>query len=473
MAAQSRMCSSPWGSLPFELLIEIVSLCSAADRCSLKRTSHLWKDVVERWEQVSYSIEAFLGTWFPDPVALKEFRRVQKRTHFVISGSSALRFLCCQQFTPSDLDIYVNVDTFREVLDFVHRQSYRFVPTANQAPSIWNATDAVQTTQDATSPPGMSSYYSTPVSSVFKFVNGDLAIDVVVCFCVAQAILTFHSSVVMNMITYSHAICMFPWLTLVERTNVVNHNASSCGRDASLGKYKSRGWSTTPHVPVRRAMLPTDECGPNTRIIGDTKCMVVDIRSRVTGRTATCETRHFIEYQKHSFRISHTNNGVAAVFFDVIRCGETTLAVDPGLRRYKSRFITSDGEVSIRALMRLPRVSNNMIPNEVEALRMRILTTIREPKNNWDPNPLIASAIVSLMPVAYRVFGFRSKFTYSTLHRNGELWASVLINPENQVPDTHHPISAMFMDEHWGRLMSRNKILVVFGPSVNTSTSAM
>ncbi|THH04355.1 hypothetical protein EW145_g5587 [Phellinidium pouzarii] len=142
-----------------------------------------------------------------------EFRVLQARTEMVVSGSSALQFMDRMVYPQSDLDLYVAKDHAAQVCGWLPTEDgrgYRFVPSDRQIErGILTAQLALRS-------------HNTPM----------------------EYILSFHSTVVMNVITYRAAYSFYPKGTFEEGlmlpcdTREVNH-------DSGIEKYKARGWTVT------------------------------------------------------------------------------------------------------------------------------------------------------------------------------------------------------------------------------------
>ncbi|KIP08840.1 hypothetical protein PHLGIDRAFT_12311 [Phlebiopsis gigantea 11061_1 CR5-6] len=237
-----------------DLLYDLV--LRPADPCTLVRLSHTCRGAhaaVRSHVARTFNINAHLGRYFSDPLA---FRALQAATGTLISGSSALQFLDRTFYPEADLDLYCFYDARAEVGLWLMRQGYRFAPNSRQDPSfrVAVAQARVPGTDVAAGP------YSRmkAVSAVYTFVkrvesldgpSTRLKVQIIVAYNnPMEAIFHFHSTAVLNVISYSHAYALYPRATFLDRVSL-SLLPRSVLDDAVEAKYSQRGWRFLHALP--------------------------------------------------------------------------------------------------------------------------------------------------------------------------------------------------------------------------------
>lgn len=109
----------------------ILACLSPAEVIRVRRTSRLIHDAVTNFQNLAYNINRHLERFVKDPVAL---RRLQEKTKFLISGSSALQFLDRAFYPSTNLDIFAYPQTVRCIGEhLIEAEGYVFVPSGDQA----------------------------------------------------------------------------------------------------------------------------------------------------------------------------------------------------------------------------------------------------------------------------------------------------------------------------------------------------
>ncbi|KAJ8482370.1 hypothetical protein ONZ51_g5420 [Trametes cubensis] len=205
----------------------------------------------------AFNVNKRLSRYFRDPSA---FRSLQARTATVISGSFALQFFDRTFYPESDLDLYVHPNPL--VLDvglYLDTEGYIFQPQPWQE-ETWQAEieylcGTMRQPIDEIEDPGELStlYPLKSTRAVYTFVQkpaadadteGPRKVQIIVSrSSPLGAILDFHSTCVMNAITYNAAYALFPLPTLEHCTSLIINGANPSSHEA-LEKYTRRGWRT-------------------------------------------------------------------------------------------------------------------------------------------------------------------------------------------------------------------------------------
>ncbi|KAG2141376.1 uncharacterized protein EDB93DRAFT_1159358 [Suillus bovinus] len=259
----------------------------------LSRTCHMIYKAVIHFCQRAYNINRHLSRYFPDPLS---FRSLQARTGLVISGSSALQFLDRTFYPESDLDIYSHPGHVYEVLDWIESFGYRFEPHKYQEED-WRSQVSAEWdgTQPRRLPPVEPLWHSedhvrsTRYSNInevytfkrYVFIDEELVeLQVQVIEAIhnpIDTILKYHSTCVMNIITFDAAYSFYPIATFEDRSAL--QIPGSRHRPDVLAKYIRRGWR------VYTLLRPGDFAQPHespflpnvTRWVGDRHCWIVPL----------------------------------------------------------------------------------------------------------------------------------------------------------------------------------------------------
>jgi len=218
------------------LFEEILDYCALPEILALSLTS---KYLRERGKE--YLRKAFtnlLGCWVDDP---SEMSKLMIQTGSVLSGSNVLSFISrASHWTAQDMDLYVPTgQPATTMLSFLMREQYKRTTSA---------------------PPPNGAYLtighnirhihklSKTVLGEDGVTSGTRSIDVVECFSQRSVlpIFCFHSTLVMNWISPTEIVVLYPSLTF----NKIGLNHHLCkGTSASMlkkrlwkNKYTSRGY---------------------------------------------------------------------------------------------------------------------------------------------------------------------------------------------------------------------------------------
>ena len=162
----------------------------------LTRVNCLIHDEVQAYIRRTLVADRILSRFFENLVG---FRRVQRDTGALISGSVPLQELDRALYDGSDLDIYVSRDDAATIVRFVclcegyERETMPIDPIAPDEPTAHDP--RVPTEQDAQEPAYDFSLASTGIFEVQNFVRGVQRVQVIVTERTPlHVILNFHSS---------------------------------------------------------------------------------------------------------------------------------------------------------------------------------------------------------------------------------------------------------------------------------------
>ncbi|KAI0659026.1 hypothetical protein C8Q70DRAFT_916411 [Cubamyces menziesii] len=233
----------------------IFAHCSPRSLLRFRRVSRAAQQAVQDYMDRAFNVNKRLSRYFRDPLA---FRSLQARTAAIVSGSFALQFFDRTYYPESDLDIYTHPE--RSLLDvglYLQSEGYTFEPYSWQQGRWRDEVDQLCTRMNAhvdalENEDEVSELYDMKgTRAVYTFVRDPTPgapaattrkVQIIVARSTPlRALLDFHSSIVLNIITYNAAYCLYPLATLEAYTSLVL-NGGNPGKVAALEKYAKRGW---------------------------------------------------------------------------------------------------------------------------------------------------------------------------------------------------------------------------------------
>ncbi|PPQ82771.1 hypothetical protein CVT24_009831 [Panaeolus cyanescens] len=221
------------------------------------------------------SVVKMLRNYMP-PTLYDPFRELQHYCDALISGSAVVQLLTEANFGSIDLDIYVPQAKSRIFLEFMHAHFEYHSTTkhglqldapdhggprplhilARDDSDYWIATQ--------------SENVKCATASVATFAYGSRFIHVISCLVAPMdTILTFHSTVVMNIVSSTHIHCLYPKMTIVDKKALITGQRSTNG-DLCLVKYRARGYtffSSVNNSTLRSC--PVSPLSTKRRFVGD------------------------------------------------------------------------------------------------------------------------------------------------------------------------------------------------------------
>ncbi|TCD68642.1 hypothetical protein EIP91_010297 [Steccherinum ochraceum] len=223
----------------------------------LSRTCRDAYGVVRSYIKRTFNVNRLLSRFFQDPVA---FRSLQARTGLLVSGSTALQFFDRTSYPGSDLDMYLMPNAMVEVTTWLTGEGYEYEPYPEQAPNLQDAMKAL--TDDPlidfiTGAVVEHPLYPTrSIHGVYSFTkpSPDPSVQPSKVQCIVaktspmQVIFSYHSTCVMNVISYEKAYSLYPRASIVNHRSLVTCMQPSNGQPAALKKYADRGFSIETFV---------------------------------------------------------------------------------------------------------------------------------------------------------------------------------------------------------------------------------
>ncbi|KAF7341847.1 hypothetical protein MSAN_02040200 [Mycena sanguinolenta] len=210
----------------------------------LVRLSQTCKRVHFLVNDVCFNITRLLCRFF-GASGVEKFRQMQRRTGTLISGSMALQLFNRLTWRDSDLDIYVTRVSAPMAALFILQHDYKFYPRKSQDECI----DAQLDASEAYKTP---SYLGRGIADVLDFHKGSNKIQLIVASTdPMETIMSFHTTCVMNTITYDKAFSLYPWSTFVTSEALVVETVGA-GQEVGRQKYADRGWALTHAMSASR-----------------------------------------------------------------------------------------------------------------------------------------------------------------------------------------------------------------------------
>ncbi|TRM56538.1 hypothetical protein BD626DRAFT_413700, partial [Schizophyllum amplum] len=250
----------------------VLSCLNARDIAQYAMASRETHRRVKSYYRRAFYLPRALGCFFDNDQDIEEFRDIQRQTGMVISGSFALRFMGRLSFEPGDLDVYVKHTSAFVAGEFLTRAGYEYRPRRGQPSDFDDALALYQTSMEDRNDTGQ--YAATAIVGAYNFVNTRDE-NVIVQIITARTspvdvILGFHSTAVMNLITHSSAISLYPRETFLNKRSLrIARNSTRPSAQAALVKYKNRGFDILEDLDVADASDCEQEFGASYRYIGD------------------------------------------------------------------------------------------------------------------------------------------------------------------------------------------------------------
>jgi len=231
---------------------------------------------------IKWHIDSYLSRWLPDP---QGFRRTLDQYCGIISGSAALHFLdqpSSSIWQPSDLDVYIHSHHIWKIHFYLtKKQSYVYhgFKSAGQARYALPEIYEVRTYSRIRPQTG-----SRVVIQLISLLPKDAVCRRNGCEgrcrdqCIETILKNFHSTAVLNYLTGTEAVSLFPQTTFhyKRRKTYPLRPYDRAAMERVVQKYVGRGWAVAEVVPRERKKLlhPLRK----SRFVGDKLCwrMVFD-----------------------------------------------------------------------------------------------------------------------------------------------------------------------------------------------------
>ncbi|KAJ3762350.1 hypothetical protein EV360DRAFT_7583, partial [Lentinula raphanica] len=264
---------------------KIVAYLDIRDLINFQQTCRAANSHVTDLNRRAYKLKRILSPFF-DEDEIGDFRIVQASatTGAIISGSAALQFFNRECYDTldrsSDLDTYCFLPRCIDVGNWLTSKGYVFQPRQGQRRSFFN--DWHKTCDNASSVVvhNTHDYPARLFVAVWNFVRSGKTVQVIaVRGSVVGAVLAFHSSCVMNIITHRAAYCLFARSTLLDRTSFAFNGRLTHAHSVPLcQKWTNRGFSISHCPGVKDVVtLSSGVSVRHFRWVGDSACRKFDL----------------------------------------------------------------------------------------------------------------------------------------------------------------------------------------------------
>ncbi|KAJ3510693.1 hypothetical protein NLJ89_g4533 [Agrocybe chaxingu] len=280
------------------------------DLIRYSRTCREAREAVAAYSRRAFHLEGVLSCYFT-PTQILKFRELQFETGALISGSTALQLLDRTKYETSDLDVYVAQRGCKPIAFWLQSIGYKYVPRLPRFPytQIVPELQTLDTALDYMRPhmpqilaidrerddehqfldPRDNGYSGGLNIYDFKKPNDEVKIQLITTWqAPLECVLNFHSTCVMNFITYDKAISLYPQATFDQRRALACH-PNWQGRREAYAKYRSRGWKIIKNAWRLEAEDPESPFALGIRRVGDSKCWTVPICPKLEFPESTME----------------------------------------------------------------------------------------------------------------------------------------------------------------------------------------
>lgn len=261
--------------------------CSPGELARIAKTCAGAHQAVDNYLTHTLNVNKLLAPRFFSEDEVLEFRNLQAKLQFLISGSTALQLLDRTVYPKSDLDVYTFPNDAAEVGNWLIGHGWRFGNSWSGGATFERALAGMpplMEDESAARQQERETYDSDVIRDVFHFYKTDhdengeeveLQLQIIVAdICPMHAILSFHCTVVMNYIAWDHVCSFYPLGTFEERRALVTYDKSRSFSKAML-KYASRGFRIDSILFNSQTTKGAFRFG--TRFVGDGQCWTVKL----------------------------------------------------------------------------------------------------------------------------------------------------------------------------------------------------
>ncbi|KAJ7596474.1 hypothetical protein C8J56DRAFT_1040748 [Mycena floridula] len=211
----------------------IMALSNISDVVSLRQVSVSLKQDVDAYMSGAFNVDDRIASFLGGHTFVLPFRQALKKSTGLLSGSFMLAFFDRRDFVGADMDIFVPALFAALIVEVLLRAGFNYVPRPCDE-RLWTERLNDYVDWEAS---------TKAIVGVVDFFNKDLRnIQIVLTRrSVFDAILSFHSTVVMNAFNGETAFSIYPNATFSEGVNLALDLQTIGGR-AAIKKYKDRGY---------------------------------------------------------------------------------------------------------------------------------------------------------------------------------------------------------------------------------------
>ncbi|PBK75288.1 hypothetical protein ARMSODRAFT_514758 [Armillaria solidipes] len=260
----------------FDLLeSHIFPLLSPLDLVCLGKADKAKKAAVELF--FASQLKKLLSRYFTEEETNK-FRLLQAEFGVLISGSSGVQFFECIRYPDSDLDLYVEHKHCHAVGQFLLTAGYTFIPREKQKDGFYEVLSRVsEAVRQCEFEESMTGYHCRGIADVYDFSRNGIQVQLITSKkSPMEVILSFHSTIPMNIISHSYAYSLFPKATFDQKRALIITTSGS-GQEVGRGKYRDRGWKLFEYPSAFEVTDSESEFQAGLRWVGDRKCLTLPL----------------------------------------------------------------------------------------------------------------------------------------------------------------------------------------------------
>lgn len=195
-------------ALPAEVLFQIARRLDLGSLLEFRIAVGWNRSVV--WDIFANRVRATLGGYFDD---VPGFAIIMEITGAIIGGSTVLSIIRMDNWVPHDLDIIITAEFYHLLDAFLTGKGYTMV--------------------------NLPPFY---VFAVYRYISPRGQVDVTVTrFSPLNVILNYHSTIIMNYLTFNHLHIVLPEATLLG-VNILVGDANDARIVEVIEKYENRGY---------------------------------------------------------------------------------------------------------------------------------------------------------------------------------------------------------------------------------------
>ncbi|CAA7267482.1 unnamed protein product [Cyclocybe aegerita] len=276
------------------------------DLVRYSRTCKAAREAVSSYNRRAFNLERVLSRYFT-PTQITKLRELQFETGALISGSTALQLLDRSHYENSDLDLYVTHHSCKPIGLWLQSIGYQYEPKSTGRAPL--ALRKLETALEYVDPlerlkehllEGRKdhSFLDRSASGYLRVLNiydfkkpndNNVKIQLMTTWHTPlECVLNFHSTCVMNFITYDKAFSLYPQGTFNERRSLA-YLPTIQGRKEVYEKYTDRGWKIVKNGWWRECDDPNSAFAIGLRRVGDAHCWTVPLSPKLDLPESTME----------------------------------------------------------------------------------------------------------------------------------------------------------------------------------------
>ncbi|KAI4294440.1 hypothetical protein K525DRAFT_145583, partial [Schizophyllum commune Loenen D] len=255
-----------------------VSFCSLLDAASLANYGQASRETrrsVLAYSRLAFQLRCSLRKFMSEQ-QVNPFRDIMRLTGTVISGSVALHFFERTPVGDADLDLITEGQHAEHLISFITSLGYKYTPRHAQQKELQVAIRYARFRYAVRD----QHVYPLPdtVLDVLSFKADSSIIQVLIAANSAiDTILSFHSTPVMNAITFRAAYSLFPRNTFNNKAGIIFRTMHA---SEPIKKYKDAGYTLNSQCTERHYRSLGDEFSAYARYVGDKHTWVIDLDDR-------------------------------------------------------------------------------------------------------------------------------------------------------------------------------------------------